>query len=1450
MSVNYNNIIFVIKVLQKLVIIQNKIKIRGWLKTGFSQKKFIYDILYNFFIKDLIKMNILFFLNVLFKSQAIESTLQTKIYNFPMEVGQSNTIYLQEYTPEIFQAPFYQIRKNELNITLLQSISQIYYQTLIPNELIQLGSNYIIQSELFSNNFWIYTQKQTLLQGTIENNGEFQLTQLNMKFKNCFYLNLISNNFGMLSCINNGVLQFNLINSTSKENTNYLTNYTFINLYTNPSSYIRIQNTSSFTIQVVYTTTQNAVIAFFIYNNNNIYFQNQLIFNGNYTQAILSQNFNYFFLMNSQFVYLVNLETTEKVIQKVIDHSSLNSQNQQPFTQMAILQITNNTFHIVILQNLMLTSFQLEIHFIQQFINMRTFILNEYQQIKKIEVTIANIYIITNQFILKLQCKSSIMATNYYQLKEGTFGLIQLLREIVIVQEYVKGQSILSTYLLSQPQILISENESQLIQNYNEPILLDILVNSQSITQSAQYVFKLQIYQVNITLHQCPLLYEQQMDNLFLKYPEQLIIPKNKIFLGPNLTVSMTSNNSQYLYVGVPVISYGLWTIQKAIYLVICAWIQSIEIYCTQYQNQTIQISLWNPYFNGQSFFVNSTQNITHCQCFQSISEIQVLLQFNQTISIQKFNHQLNPDGDMIQFNYTVPILSSVILQKTLFVITNDGNLIANSLNNQQPVFTISSYQFNCIYINQIDYPNFLFIDNVYELIILSYNGQKSYELVNSIEYPLFSYQNISFGILRDGIFMAFSNQSNSFLYFYPSLNIFIQNTIQNYYQISLQGFQFYKNPKILSTFTSNNFYLLFQLQQNAYLARYQASGSQFTTLSYFQFFFHLTNSIQFLQMSSISWYQLQQEINIVQFFTSSQVSINHTFLNFDFEFTTHYTYNQLMVSVDLNYSASNQNCTYFQNQDAIIEYDMNILLAKDFNEAQVYKIQDKSQIIIDPKELFIGNIQNYTVSCDTCNQFEYIQPISMENTSTINASFQAVLDYQGLVYLQDNISLYQLQPKAKLNQYIKLYDFSVQNNTYCEVLFIDMVSQFPVSICSPSQTTIYAYNITSQQVIMHNFSEVSQYFTSQYNNGILQVFTKISYKLTFTLNYFVFYFWIQNNTINVQQIFNSNGVCQYSFINYVYLSMSLNFTAQPCQTFGFIATYISGAKNNQMFLLQTCIPQNISINFGFQPNQTTVSGNIYFQVSSWNLKQTQPITWQFQGTGTMQLGSPKQLSEDLIEIKLIVPYPDNVNLYPVLFNLTNGELIAFLETQIFYLACNYSLSSYAVLIGTPGMFMITNFQIDGYYSPQIYSYENLQFQLNNTLKKNVIGIAGFEMIQINPKGAYFSLLNGNYYVLVNSTLSQIFYVQNYLTLNIDLTGIQQSTIEIQINNPQSQSMQKLFIINEKYQTDKYQNQGKFTLLIVILSILVFIILLVIWYCFKTRKGQNFKSNSFELMDT
>ncbi|CAD8194859.1 unnamed protein product [Paramecium octaurelia] len=1395
---------------------------------------------------------------------------QTQKFNYPLEIRNSNTIFLRDYTLEIVEAPFYSLlSSSEFNLKIDQAISQIrkMSSSTINDSSIRIGSNYVALFGDNSNNFWVLTYDEKLYQGLVKSNGEIQMTFLDITIQKYFFqINLITNEFGMLSSFQEGELFFSLLNSTSLECTDIVLNYPIKSEIYNPIVQILTVNPENFTFCLTYTTEKDAHIVYFTYNQNDIELLSEQIFQGNYQNAVLSSNSNFLFLISKERVDLVDLNNNTG-IQEIININIQSQDDLQAISYFTNYQISNNLFHIVFLQQQKLTSFFIDVNYINQQVQSISYFINEYTQIINLKLTLDNIFIITDSFIIGLQLKDSIKATCYQQLNEGTFAFFYLLRNIIVVQDSVDNQIVISTYLINDPQIFISQKLTQQIDALVMPVKLDILVVSQVNQKLIQYAFQIQLIQLDVIENQMPIQFHQYIDEMVLKFPEVMIKDRSQTFLGPNLTLSILSNNSDYLLASVEGTMFGEYNIYTAIYSIACSFSSQEQLYCTQYKNDTIILTIDNAAISLAKYPIRATEKLVKCSCMKTVSNLNVLMQFDQSIIIQQFNYSLHPK-ELLTIPFLIKVVDAAILKDVLFTTTIDGILTATDISEQQVLFTIPNNNFNEIYVNSIDFPHFLFVNNVVELTIIAYNGKQSYEFINYIPYPIQNYTSNAIGILNNGIYLAFSNDDKSFIYFYQKINIWLQTNNQNYFDVYIEQFKIQKNPKILSTYTTNNFYLIFQKGQYTQLAQFSGTGTSYTALRTSKQI--RVPNLHFTQMSAIFQQERNYEVQIVYLFTNSAQSYNHPYLSYDFMLTTRYNEADYIGQCDLKYKAHNQNFTSYYHQKVSIIYENYLLLPKNSNNKQAYFIQDQGNVNINPRTLFYGNIQNYKVDCDVCNSIKITQPIDFSNSYSLNISVENVLNQDGLIYLTDDqYSLYLFYPET--NELTMIYDFSQHVQIYCSALFIEMITSFPVQICSQSSIiTIYAYNTTSNQLISHILNEVCCYAESSYKNGILTIFNFGSFQ---GFDFFAFYFWISENKIHLNQAFKEAGVCHYCFANPLYLSMSENFTTQPCQIFGLITTQSNGQGDNEIFLLKNCIPSSISENFGFAPNDTTPSGNIYFQQSTWRLVESDAVRYSFYYITNQFGSSSQQISDNILKAEFLVTYFYVVELYSLLFNEETGTLLSFVLDQSFFLDYNKTVSIYSVRQGSNGLLMIESFQEDEIFTPQIYTYDKQKLELKQN-NKQINRMIGFEIINAKPSKKQ-SKLSGNYYAFKMKNTSQLYYVQNYLTLSIDLIGIQNASIEITGQNIQNSVTQSIFIQNLNYNnhnndtninnntndtpdtpddqnstnSDKDKTSQHITIIILycFMIVFLFIVLLAPRCCFKLNRVQKNTSFNFEL---
>ncbi|CAD8078481.1 unnamed protein product [Paramecium sonneborni] len=1361
-------------------------------------------------------------------------------YNYPLLIGQPNTIMLSQYTPKSIQAPYYQIEdSNEYNLEIQQSILPLFNQVINSNETFICFSNYVIETGLYSNHFWVLSNSQILSSGIIDRNGSINIQKIDIQLYQleCYQINLITNTQGVLTCLNQTLITFLIINSTSLEQTIYITNQSVPFSYFNFQTTIQTINYVVYYINLSYMTLFNARLVTFKYYSNNLEFLNSQSFQGTYYQIQILQQ--YLFLLDSISIQILEIQN----YQKVGDIQISNSQDNLQY--MAVCLVNDKLFRIAILETLQLSVYYFNPQNQIYKTTSNPIIINPYQNFIRFDITSNSIYIITNNYIMKIDGELELNPQNFLPLSSCFFSSIQFDRQIVITQQQLNGQSIFSTFLINSPQIQITINQTLTIKKTTQSYLLKLLIKSQTLQQIKDQIY-IWIMPQNFTNSQCPIPYQHFTDNIYINFPDQYNIPFTEVFQGPNLTQKIISLSPSILYVDTTsnYIKFSMKS-NQVIFLEICSIFDDSAIYCSQFKNQTIEISYWNPYFFDQNIQISSNSTLKSCQCFISKENINVLIQLNNIIYIQKFNFQSQPQN-LLEFAMPIQILSSTILKQVLFIITVDGNLMAFTLqNNQTSIFTVSNYSFNYIYTNLKSYPNFLFIDNKVNLIIISYKGQQSYEILNYIQYPVIDYNVIQIGILKTGIYMALQTQAQDQLYFYPIQYLYFSNSEQLYYQIDLLGYNF-QNGQIISSYTSIHFYLILQNINGIFCAYFSGSQSPFNSFVYANMIFFNSQNISILQMSVIQ--KENFHIELVQLFTNTSQAINGTVLYGEFQMVPYYQETQYSYAVSVFYQANNSNCSLQIKQQVHVLFERSLITQKQFNsETQILTIQNSTKLTLNPSNLFNGNIQSYAVYCKECRLLNFTQPIDQLSSLTFNFSFQAAVKHEEVTYIQNNFSLYQINTQSGIQN--QLYSFPYQNN-YCYVLFIDKYSQFPVSICSNTTTTIYAYNKTLNGVLKYNFSQCQNFYKASYNNGVLQVLT-VNYKLMLqTYSYYAFYFWINNNTINLSQIYNVNNLCNNSYLEFIYINMSINYSTQPCQIFGFTSLQKSGTYNPIFYILKTCISSQIIQYFGFTSDLETQILNIYFQTITWNLYQTLPIYFKFI-SDIQQYQNSKSITENLSELQFIVPLTYSIEIYGILFNTTKGTILGFRKKTSLFLSYNQNVSAYFIFQGIQGLLINLNFENQTCFTINVYP--NCE---NNKIDQQPIQIIGQEYhIQQNytQNPFIFAVVSENQLFLniIQNNQTIMYPVQNELNIDVDISGIEQAQIQIIASNQQSISKQTLFLLNGAYDFVPYEKQkqdiGIYIGLFVFILIIIIIITVLILRYYKDKKSSITSSKYFEL---
>ncbi|CAD8201471.1 unnamed protein product [Paramecium pentaurelia] len=410
-----------------------------------------------------------------------------------------------------------------------------------------------------------------------------------------------------------------------------------------------------------------------------------------------------------------------------------------------------------------------------------------------------------------------------------------------------------------------------------------------------------------------------------------------------------------------------------------------------------------------------------------SQEHINILIEFNDTISIQQFNYQSQPQ-DFFELTMPIQILSSALLKETLFVITIDGNLTAYFFNHGKLAYLLYLIIHLNIYtlIQQIIQTSQLLI---IKLIQLSYRimEYQSFEILNNIHIQLLITIKSRQVYYKNGIYMAFVQQNNNQLYFYPIQNVYISNSLQIYYQVDLLGYQF-QTGQIISSYTvaeiclridnykqlyfaSNiifhhqictpkHIYLILQDQYGIFCAYFSGSDSPFNSFVYSNALFANSQNVLIIILMSVVQKQ-KQNIELVQIFINQSLAVNGSVLYGEFQIMPYF--------LETNYSYM----TTLQKKVNIL-FQRQLITQKQFNlESQELIIQNNTKLIINPSNLFNGNIKNYSINYRACKSFNFTQPINGLTSQTLNFSFQAAIKNNNMIFIQNNISLYQLNEQT-----------------------------------------------------------------------------------------------------------------------------------------------------------------------------------------------------------------------------------------------------------------------------------------------------------------------------------------------------------------------------------------------------------------------------------------------------
>ncbi|CAK83746.1 unnamed protein product (macronuclear) [Paramecium tetraurelia] len=1309
-------------------------------------------------------------------------------YNFPLQSNQPNIIYLEDYTPDKFQAPLYQLeRDNEYNLNIQQSALSLQQGQFNLNGKILSASNYISESQLSSNDFWVLTQSN-LYQGLLQNNGSLTLNQVPFNFTqlSCFYINLVTENMGMISCLQKKYLNFVLINLSNYSHQIYETNVTFPKKFSNRKINLQYFNQSAFNIYLTYLTKDNATAISFSYNLKQLDYASEQVYNGTFIQIVLSQDFNFLFLMSKKSLYFINL-STQSSFKEIANYKMTTPRIREHFSQMAVYQLSKNIYHVVLLQNEYLSQLYYDFNSNIQTENHKHFVLNAYKKIIQLEVNVNSIYVVTNNYVTKLNSISSIKPTNYYNYSLTSMALIMNERQIAILFDTSEQSTKFESMLFNKPQILVNVYQTQLMVSNLQAVKIKIKIFSQ-IQRQIEHTFLLNIIMSDISQSQCPVQFSNNFPNANLVYPIETTVKGNTMTLGPNITTTITNSDKQYLTFQKSKINKYLSDSNET-YSAMCSIYRSQIITCAQFEDEVrIQYSDSLQLTKTSTYFVvpiNFNQNLVQCTCSQTFFQIEVLMQFQTQILIQTIDYQLFQQG-LYQYSFSQGILSSAFLDETLFVITTDNNLSAYSKNNNKnPKFTVQNYQFNQIYLNKQNYPNYLFIDNQQSLVILSYNGQSSCQFVNQIPYPLLSYEQLKLGILNTGIFIAIiNNQRNTQLYYYPIQSVYIDSPIQSYYELNLLGYQF-AFSQLQTGYTQHNFYIILYKSTSVYWAQYQGSGSSFFSLFQSNWIQAISSSNYISSLSVIEFEQGKQILEYLQIINTKTEFKKYVITDWSVELTPLYRAGDLAVQTQVTYNASNMLCYSLQQQDVTILYDKKVILPQiqGLEKKTIELTVNQSQFEVNPLEFFNGNVDNYTATCKNCQQFNFTQPVSQQNQVLLGQYLQGLISLnETFLYVQNNLSVFLLEQST--GQLTKLYDFP-KRAQFCYNLFVEIVTQFPISICSNS--IIYSYNMTSKTIMQYDLSNLVTLYLKFYNNGILQIISQTN----IYHNYNQYYLQIIDDEIILTQIYTYARFQQTSQIDQVIVKLSSNFTSDPCQILGF-QNQIAENLNPKFYLLKTCMPSSIAQYFGFPGNQYTNVTNLYFLIQDWMLTQTQVVSVSV-SKYMQQVGSPKPISDQVNQILIACPYTDNVRVYRIQFNLTNGRIIGYQFSGSLFLdfSSQYSLNCANNVIFLHNVSVISQNQSQNLYIYNVEHlfYSNLQIVPYISYMPNIFSSSKV-LFQVNGNNLLFSGFQESRSIIIT--------IQNDLRFNVSVQESEQAEIEILALNQQSQCQRSLFVMDEQ----------------------------------------------------
>ncbi|CAD8186767.1 unnamed protein product [Paramecium pentaurelia] len=229
-------------------------------------------------------------------------------------------------------------------------------------------------------------------------------------------------------------------------------------------------------------------------------------------------------------------------------------------------------------------------------------------------------------------------------------------------------------------------------------------------------------------------------------------------------------------------------------------------------------------------------------------------------------------------------------------------------------------------------------------------------------------------------------------------------------------------------------------------------------------------------------------------------------------------------------------------------------------------------------------------------------------------------------------------------------------------------------------------------------------------------------------------------------------------------------------------------------------MPSSIAQYFGFSGNKYTEITNVYFSIQEWMLVETQ-ITSLSVLDFIQQVGLPININDQVSQLLIACPYSNDIKIYRIQFNLTDGKIIGFQSSGSLFLdfSKQYSFKTANNLIMIDSAYELKgNQSVDLFmYNVQDLLYSNMQVVPFISSKQPI-----FTSYRI------FCQMRGDYYLLSGQyeNRSLIINIKNSLIFNVSIYEDQQAEIEILAQNQQTQFQRSIFVMNEQNDDDDDNN--------------------------------------------